>query len=512
MIEQTGDSGIITSMLYPFFVTSTIGSYKWRITVDMESLIRVTIDDYILKQNCRIQIYDGFDVGSGTLAIVETDHIPDEPILSNSNMVLIEYDSPLFCESKFKLIWNKVPKSEKMVQKNLTNSLNCSANSIITVAVGETLELSSPGYPNGYDRFLDCVWTFLPAQMGYHVDISFVAIDLEMTPNCFADYVRIASGSEMDSFKYETPMCSMNLDHTFRFHGDPNLRVNFHSDTFVNRTGFTSVVMLDCGGLVEGSHGQITGEMTTYNRSLLWMNETCNWIVSVNRGRTIKFDFEKLNLSRNADGSCNNFILIRNGIHEDSPFLGDGKFCDGSPTIPPTSGNKAFVQFIRNHIYSRSTDFILKYQQIEYDCGGTHTLDYSLDSITISTPNYPNIPSPHIDCLWRVTAPNGELLRVEFLERFDLTPTPTCSSEYVEFREGMTSTAPVIGKFCHEKPQPIFSTSNTISFKYFSDVAIPRNGFKLKVSFARCGKSIVAVRGFISSPGYPAIGKLLAMK
>lgn len=234
--------------------------------------------------------------------------------------------------------------------------------------------------------------------------------------------------------------------------------------------------------------------------------DTCTWEITVQTGRTIQFEFDKLNLARHDDGACNSYIIIRNGVHDDSPFLGVGKYCNGISTIPATSSNKAIVQFARNIISKHTNEFILKYQQVEHECGGSHTLDYSKESVTISTPNYPNIPSPHIECVWRVTAPNGELFRMEFLDRFDLTPSINCIKEFIEIREGTTTTAPIIGRYCRDKPQPIYTASNMVRLMYFTDVSVPRNGFKVKVSFARCGKSIVANSGFVQSPGFPANG------
>lgn len=495
-------------MMYPSYLYFTIGSYKWRITVKSGYLIRVTIDNCILKRDSQIQIYDGYDKASGILQTIETDAIPTGTILSITNVIYVEFEIPTFSESKFKLIWNEVPKILPDELNNVTNSLNCSKNSVITVGETDSLKLQSPGFPGGYDQNLFCQWTFLPSKMGYHVGISFVTIDLESTPDCVADYVRVGSGSDMQQFQQSSRMCAMSqIARSSRFHGTPNLRVNFQTDFSGNRTGFDSVVMLDCGGLIEGPQGQITNLMTVSNRSQFWMNETCSWTVSVARGRTIQFSFDKLNLVKNEDGSCNSYIIIRNGIHDDSPFLGQGKYCSGDvPAMPKTSSNKAIVQFVRNRAFRPSNEFILKYRQVEYDCGGSFTLDYVNNSTIITSPNYPNIPSAHIECVWRVTAPNGELLKIDFLERFDLTPTPGCSMEYLEVREGSTAGSPTIGRYCSGKPLPIFSASNMIRLKYFTDVSVPKNGFKAKVSFARCGKSIVANSGYISSPGFPGKG------
>lgn len=494
--------------MYPLYITSVVGAYSWRITVQPDFIIQITVDDCILRRETMITIHDGYDSTSDILLKIENDNIPTEPILSTSNMLFIEFEIPLFSESKFKLIWNEVARPEIVPESNVTNSLNCSANSVIIVNEGDQLQLKSPGFPDGYVPNLNCVWTFLPVKMGYHISISILTVDLEVVPDCLADFVLLGSGTDMTHFEPQSPMCSENhVTPSSRYHGEPNLRVKFQSDVSINRTGFEAVVALDCGGTFSGEpNGVITNQMSFSNRSVYWMNATCTWEINVSRGRTIQFEFDKLKLAKNDDGSCNSYIIIRNGIHDDSPWLGPGKYCSGSSSIPVTSGNKAIVQYVASPIFRRTNEFILKYSQVEHECGGTKILDHNTDSIEISSPNYPNIPNPHIECVWRVTASNGELLKMEFLERFDLTSARGCPNEYIEIHEGATSTAPLVDRYCQRKPDPIFTSSNMMRITYFTDVPIPKNGFKAKISLARCGKSIVATSGFISSPGYPAKG------
>lgn len=494
--------------MYPSYVYYTSGAYSWRITVQRNFVIRITFVSCVLKRDSAIRIYDGFDSASETLSRIHSANIPTESILSTTNVVFIEFEIATLSESMFKLLWSEVARSDAELEKNETYTLNCTVNSVMTVNDGENYNLQSPGYPDGYGDNLKCVWTFLPGKAGYHVDIFFSVIDLEATPNCAADFIQIGKGNDLQNIEYDDSMCQMSqIVQGGRYHGEPKLRVKFKSDYSNNRTGFSSIVTLDCGGLMEGTHGVISHDMTTSNHT--GMNDTCNWRIIVNRGRTIQFEFDKLNIAKNDDGSCNSYIIIRNGIHEDSPFLGAGKYCSEISRIPATSGNKAIVQFVRNRVFQKTNEFVLKYHQIEHECGGTYTLDYSRDSIIINSPNYPNIPTPHIECVWRVTAPNGELLRMEFLDRFDLESMPPCESEYVEIREGTTSTAPTIGKYCRERPQPIYSSSNMIRITYFTDIPVPKNGFKAKITFARCGKSFIVVNsGFVTSPGFPARGKI----
>lgn len=64
-------------------------------------------------------------------------------------------------ESKFKLLWSEVEKSVAELEQSPSNTLNCTGNSVLTVSETDRLQLSSPGFPTGYDTNLNCVWSFL---------------------------------------------------------------------------------------------------------------------------------------------------------------------------------------------------------------------------------------------------------------------------------------------------------------------------------------------------------------
>lgn len=189
-----------------------------------------------------------------------------------------------------------------------------------------------------------------------------------------------------------------------------------------------------------------------------------------------------------------------------SPYLGDsGQYCGKiAPKLPPTSGNRAFVKYKVGIPLFNS--FKLRYYEVQHSCGGQIRLTNANSSVIVNTPNYPNIPSPHISCEWTVLAPIGERIRVDFIDRFDLTASKDCSKEYVELRDGSTSASPIIGTFCIEKPTTKKSRSNVLMMKFFTDVAEPKNGFKVNISIEVCGGTMRSNVGFITSKNYPGLG------
>lgn len=467
----------------------------------------LTVVECQIKRDGKILVYDGYDTTGILITTMESDVIPDKPIRSTSNIMFIQFDIESFSETKFKFQWAQVAREE--VKENVTDSLNCTSNSVITVHKSVNIHLTSPGYPFGYADGLNCKWTFLPAEQGYHVSAIFPTIDLESTTGCVADYVKVSSSSDLVNFNSSEQLC--NVEHGIfntRFDGTPYLRIEFQSDYYLNRTGFDSIVSLECGGVLEGTEGYITSGMTNRTTPVLRFNDSCDWTVNVRRGRTIRLVIESMGLQKNPDGTCNNYLIFRNGISDDAPFLGNGKYCgeiSEHDTLPVSTSNIVRVQYVRPRWYIGNT-FRIKYEQVEHDCGGYVTLSTSENSTIITSPNYPNIPNPHIECIWRVVAPNGELIKIEFLERFDFTQSPGCVSEYLEIREGSVANSPLVERFCNEQPDTLHLSSNMARLKYFTDISVPRNGFKARVSFTRCGKSISATKGYITSPGYPAQG------
>ncbi|XP_071057045.1 cubilin homolog [Onthophagus taurus] len=151
---------------------------------------------------------------------------------------------------------------------------------------------------------------------------------------------------------------------------------------------------------------------------------------------------------------------------------------------------------------AKSPGFELTFKEVSFDCGGKLILTEFENSTIINSPNYPNIPQPHIECIWIIRAPPGESIRFDFLERFDLTNSINCKDEYVELRDGAAVTSKLIGRFCDETLSSQSTSDNVLYIKFFTQLDVPRNGFKAKIQIKNCGGIIHATSGTITSPNY----------
>lgn len=454
------------------------------------------------------KIFDGYDETATKLA--DLDEMPNNAIISTTNAVFLTWNVNGMSETKFKLRWTQIGKYDGSVDtsNNGTNTLNCTANSIVYIDSPNLINISSTGYPYGYGSYENCAWTLISAKPGYRAALQLVVVDLEDVDNCVADYVKIMTSMDLKVYNDIEKVCKLNPSELKFFHGTPYLKVEFISDYSTNRTGFLAVVGRSCGGPITEPNGIISKNMTE-NIGFVISNNLCEWTINVRAGHTIKFNFIELNINSKDDGLCDGYIILRNGIDNESPILGLGQYCGTNKTIInnlETNSNLAYVRYYPGKRRYRN-DFVLEYQEVSLDCDETIILTYNQNNKTISSPNYPNIPNSHIECIWGIKAPNGELIRIDFVERFDLTKTKNCDKEYVEIRDGGLVVSHEIGKYCNTTPSTIISTSNIVTVKYFTDVTIPKNGFKANVMIAKCGGFYRgSTNGIIKSPNFPGLG------
>lgn len=508
--EISGKSGFIESPLYPKIFQQS-SSITYRIVVSQGSVIRFEFPELFFELDeddedseeigdCYyyIRFYNGYDAEAPILheGICKD---PPKSLITNTNAAFIigNFGSRL----RFQVKWEEV---EKPSNNSILNK--CGDFAVALTDPRKPTNITSPGFPNGYDVGLDCTWTIQSKDPNYHPLIIFSVIDLEDTTDCYGDYVKVFSDREDGSWKELGKHC--NQDMRFKsvvYDGTPSLKVNFNSDYYKNRTGFNATTILACGGSFKDSQGVIEFNVSKLHVRF-GIGDDCVWNITVKRGRRIKFEFLEFRMPNNTNG-CYNYLTIRNGIDSSSPFLGDGRYCgETKPTdIPETSSNRAYVKYRpRSLLYS--SFFKLRYSEVRDECGGEVKLTEKMPYSIISTPNYPNIPHPHSECTWTVMAPSGERIKIDFIDRFDLKYASECNDEYVELKDGATSISNNIGRFCGPTPLTQKSKSNIVTVDFFTDLGDPGNGFKANVSIDICGGSQKSSNGFLTSTRFGGKG------
>ena len=107
--------------------------------------------------------------------------------------------------------------------------------------------------------------------------------------------------------------------------------------------------------------------------------------------------------------------------------------------------------------------------KIYSECGGNHTDASGL----LTSPFYPNDSYPNnAECDYLITSPNGTFINITIVD-FDIPDGhERCLHDFVEFRDGSSKNASVIGKLCDNEltlpiiPMTLYSSQNYMRIRY----------------------------------------------
>lgn len=479
--------------------------YSWRITVDTGYVVLLNLDHLRDVDQQHVRFYNGYtDIGA-QLAVQ-----PYKPLISSTNVIFVKAT-----RGPFQFSWERL--SKEALASNRTAELQARQCGQQLVALNRSIvAFNSPGYPLGYAQNLNCTWTLVPSNPATHAAVQLNTVDFEQFSDaCFADFLVVSSSSDMQSWTQLTKVCKQ-LNNTEKpvYHGKPYLRLQFVTDASVNRTGFASVLRTMCGS-------ELTAQQGTVNITELMLNSLinpleCIWTIRVRQGKRIRITFLESQLNSPNSvvevDSCANFFLVRNGYAEDSPFLGRGKYCENNITdVLETSSNRAYVKFQKKLFpYFRAA---FRYEELGHACSGHIVLEEGPGNNSerlISSPNYPNLPNPHSECVWRISAPPHHRIAVQFIGNFDLTASSLshssaeedgCDREFVQLNDGSTELMPQLGRFCgNRKPDIVYTSGSELRMKFYTSVLEPHSGFQAVIKLADCGGSYYSASGLIRSP------------
>ncbi|XP_067414183.1 astacin-like metalloendopeptidase [Emydura macquarii macquarii] len=123
---------------------------------------------------------------------------------------------------------------------------------------------------------------------------------------------------------------------------------------------------------------------------------------------------------------------------------------------------------------------------------------------TFSSANYPSSYPDNSNCLWLIRIPQHKVF-LQF-EAFDLQPSPDCTSDYIRIYDGSSKNSSVLlDKLCGMGPLPsLVASRNLMLVEFVSDKATAATGFQASYSHVKCGSTLTATSGVITSPNYPS--------
>lgn len=514
------DEGEITSPLYPHSYLG-VGEYTWRVILTGKETITLSVSNLEIHSYTDIcsnslSIYDGYDDTAPVLDVLCGILSEPKVLKTTSNVAYIKLSlDETNTGAMFHMRWIK---SDQAGKEEVGDIINCGSNETTLVLAGiNNTTIQSPNYPNEYDNDLNCEWLYKTTS-GQHLSLHFQNFEVEEMTNCVSDSVSVYSSNNLVEWKpikervcTSQPMLSNDIESS-RY-----MKIRFKTDSSVTKKGFTGQIKAACGGYINELSGVIApfknqyGVYRTgypYSRIGRQSKLKCNWTVKVRPGRLIKLRFIHFNITNN-DNTCVSAVTLHNGETIEAPLLSSGKYCgyehENRNDFMITSSNSLFITYEKDmsKIAQDFETFKIFYEEKNIECGLNSKLSSEHSWELISSPKFPDPPDAYSECIWKFSAPPGEIIRIDFIDRFDLERSNDCNTEFVELKDGSSELSPLISRNCGDKPPTAKTTGNTLIIKYSTQLAVPRNGFKANVSLDYCGGTIIAGSGELISPDYP---------
>ncbi|XP_064556108.1 protein tolkin isoform X1 [Drosophila montana] len=374
--------------------------------------------------------------------------------------------------------------------------------------------ITSPSYPEFYPVLKECIWEIV-APPKHKISLNFTHFDLEGTAHqqsdCGYDSVTIYSKLTENRLKRIGTFCGSAIPPTAT--SDSNaLRVEFHSDKSIQRTGFAAVFFTDIdecavnnGGcqhecrntigsymcfchngysLHENGHDCKEGECkneisapfgTIYSPNYpdnYPPNADCVWHFSTTPGHRIKLIFNEFNVESHQECAYDN-VAIYDGESELSSLL--GRFCGEKIPYPISSTTNQLYMVLKTDKNKQMNGFTAMHST---SCGGylraTNHVQQFYSHSRFSNQDYDD----NADCEWTIQAPPNSNVQLLFLT-FDIESSENCTYDYVQVFSGMEDTSgPMYGQYCgNVLPQDIISMTDSLLVRFKTDSSVPMKGF-----------------------------------
>ncbi|XP_053142885.1 embryonic protein UVS.2-like isoform X2 [Hemicordylus capensis] len=213
-----------------------------------------------------------------------------------------------------------------------------SCNYCSTVLPSSSGNFSSDNYPSSYPSNVRCLWLIRIPLEKVKVFLKFQDFDLQYSPNCASDYIRIYDGIDRNSSVLVDRFCGAGQLPAVVASGNMML-VEFVSNKEATvAKGFTaSYTHVTCGRTFTAASGTITSPNFPgkYPKNL-----ACVWIISAPVGSRISLTMSSFELE-DINGCKYDRLIIRDGGQIGSQVL--GPYC-GKMKVPAFKSTGSFLQ------------------------------------------------------------------------------------------------------------------------------------------------------------------------
>ncbi|XP_060071928.1 uncharacterized protein LOC132551801 [Ylistrum balloti] len=238
---------------------------------------------------------------------------------------------------------------------------------------------------------------------------------------------------------------------------------------------------LDCGGVFYASEGNFASPNWPRN---YYHNMECSWQITVPKFRIIKLEFSHFDLGRHDNDECeeaDDKLVIIDKADVDLDHRRKVMCSVPKQSSYISLSNSLNVTFISN-AFQDAMGFRVFFHT-DWPCGGTLTEDNGM----ISSPNWPNNYAPSTSCQWKIVAPKGAKIYLNFLSMdLERHMNGPCRLAYdlIEVFDGDSDSSPTLGIYCGRRNKKTVTSSNDVLFITFhTDDRVQRKGFHAVYKF-----------------------------
>uniref|UniRef100_A0A0A1WR72 Cubilin n=1 Tax=Zeugodacus cucurbitae TaxID=28588 RepID=A0A0A1WR72_ZEUCU len=479
------------------YINGRVCSYLIQQPMGTKINLNFTKIDLLKSEGCylqKIEIFDGNTDDANLLKRLCGYQENGELVTSSGNVLLIRYEYLL---PSFSLPKNFEVKYTRVCNSEFVNT--------------DEGKFTTPNYPHLYYEHMECTFIIRgPANTVVHINFT----DFSISKNDARQEVDDASPSLLSnntSFSDDETFVDVYLSNNNKrryyegtflhlvseknvmrivFHGGTNkqkgrgIRVEYHFER------------LNCGGILTGDSGQFHHIANTQH-----MEEDCEWVIEAPPGKHIQLSahFSHWNLFKCDPGDADIDIYSNDTSTKGQLLM---SFCQQTKDINESFHTKTITIILHMRRKIRSlVNLFVNFKAIDNNagCGGNFTARYGV----LKTPSWPGNYDDSMDCTWIISAPIGHQIEL-VVKNFSVeTTSSNCNDDYLEIRNGKSSTSPLIGKFCGNTiPARLPSFTNYMYLHFVSDSYISDKGFYLtwQQTETGCGGKLNSYTGSIHSP------------
>lgn len=351
--------------------------------------------------------------------------------------------------------------------------------------------ITSPHYPEPYQRNVFCNYSIIAEKEGEHVTVKFRTLDLEVSNNCVYDNVTIYYPTYFYRYKMREIGSYCQNTSALIFRNRNRIDVIFRSDSFMERSGFLLEYNTDqCGGNITESTK--ISSIDNENGDGYIAAANCVWFIRAPIDQKIVIRFEQFELEYSMQCLLD-YVEVYEGDHliqSKRKARLCGNLTQHAPSVNIDS-NSALVKFVSDETLQENgfSALVLFTKNCNEHINLTST--HPTHILNKLTSEY----EPLLNCEYFISVPKGYVVLAKF-KQMHLQPCTTttvndsCTCDYLNVRDGSGPFAEPFGSFCgHSNPPDMQSSAGDMFMRFVTDNIDSGAGFSVQLEMiaSPCG-------------------------